>query len=375
MWSSVAAVVLVLAAFVPSASTRVVALGVEARQTMSAQFTPGKIALASTGRTLFVLGFRQCGGASCPELWSETGGSFIERVAPPRTTQHDLGYLVFANALDGYALESTWTTNPGAYSTTNGGTSWRLVLFGAQVGLVSLVASDGWFYGVTVHCMATKKGSLTCDDYRLARSRVGSMTWSSIPIPGTSQLTWQTIGLTAWGGLVTVQTPTTLLRSVGGRAPWQVIAHDSDMFSVTGGCGLTASSSSSMWAICSTGMMAAWFHSSDGGSHFKQFWWPMGTAGTDLDPVSGNLAFRYTGIELPRPGELQRTTNGGVTFLSIRHLPFTALHLEFLDAQHGYVLVSTGSVPGAGPFEVLQTSDGGHTWSRVLCDRIVTGNE
>jgi hypothetical protein len=274
-----------------------------------------------------------------------------------------MSQLVFANGLDGYAFN----TRLGDYATTNGGINWTHVSFGRDVSLSDVVTSDGWFYGVTEHCVVPKGKDWTCDDYRLARSRVGSLTWSSISIPGTGQLSWQRLGLTAWGREVTVQTPwlghagEILLRSVGGRAPLSVVSHDS-VVSVTGACDLTATSASSMWAFCPTGMQEAWLYSNDGGDHFKPFWWPFGTAGVELDPVSGSIAFRYTGISLPRQSELEVTTNGGASFVPIYNLG--VIQMAFLNRWKGYV---AGGMNGIGNnAKLLLTSDGGHSWHKVV---------
>jgi len=351
-------------------------------QATASAFTPGDITLASSGGEAFVLGTSPCGKRLCRELWSGTGRSFSERVAPPGSAPKypgDTGTtdeLVFANGLDGYALDSMWTDRPTAYATTNGALSWHKVSFGPGVGFESLVASAGLFFGVLFRCTAVPRGSVGCGDYRLARSVAGSTTWKSIPIPGTTHLSNVTIGLAAVGAYVNLLVPTQtgqqmLLRSLGGMAPFQVVAHEPAFFvAVRGACDLTATSWSSLWAVCPTGMKVAWFHSSDGGRHFRQFWYPFGTAGVTLDPVSGNLAFRYTGVELPSPGQLQRTTNGGTTFVSISHLPFntgTTPQVAFLNADSGYILRSPTTALGDG--ELLQTSDGGRRWSKVLFER------
>ena len=160
----------------------------------TAQFQPERVVLASTRGEVFVLGFKSCGTVSCPELWVGTGTSFVQRVAPPGTTPRYMSQLVFANGLDGY----TFNTKLGDYATTNGGINWTHVSFGRDVSLSDVVTSDGWYYGVTEHCVVPKGKDWTCNDYRLARSRVGSVAWSSISIPGTGQLTWQRLGLTAW---------------------------------------------------------------------------------------------------------------------------------------------------------------------------------
>lgn len=219
----------------------------------TAQFQPLQVALASAGGEVFVLGYKICTVRSCsgPELWAGTGDLFVQRAAPPGTMSRYLSQLVFANALDGYEF------NPvsGVYATTNGGASWTVAPFAPDTYVPSLVASDGWFYAVTEHCV-TSKEAMICDDYRLERSLAGSVAWSSVPIPYTSELSGSGyMGVTAWGREVTVSVRgpgegETLLRSDGGLAPLRV-AGRSDWSSTNGACELAATSYLSIWEMCS----------------------------------------------------------------------------------------------------------------------------
>lgn len=342
----------------------------------SAPFTPGDVVLSSTGGKVFVLGTAPCGKHLCGALWLGSGGLFVARVAPPGV---EPGYpgdtgsvseLVFANALDGYALESPWTTDARAYETTDGGLTWRRVSFGPGDGLVDVVASDGAFYGLLLHCQQ-KGTSTTCGDYRLARSATGTATWSSVPIPGSSGLNTLSIGLAVSGPYVTLLVPTravgdTLLRSSGGESPLRVVARQPVLIAVQGACDLTATSPSSLWAMCPTGMLVGWFHSGDGGHSFMKVWVSAGTIGATLDPVSGAIAFRYTGLIPKEQDQLQLTRNGGLSFSTIGRLPFAPgirVELGFLNAQSGYALGSVNSsLKGQ---ELLRTSDGGRHWTRV----------
>lgn len=236
----------------------------------------------------------------------------------------------------------------------------------------NLVASDGWFYAVTAHCVTAKKLAPTCTDYRLARSLVGSLLWSSIPIPGTSEmasshLTY--VDVTAWGREVSVSVPwftqrglgQTILRSFEGLAPLRV-AGRSKWSSTLGASELIASSSSSIWEIGPTGMEQAFLYSNDAGGHFRLFWQD---AGTTLDPVSGGVAYRYTAdYLLPRSlqGELALTTNGGASFIAVDHL--AVLQMAFVNRWDGYVVGATNA-QGNNP-DLLQTSDGGRSWHKVV---------
>ena len=105
-------------------------------------------------------------------------------------------------------------------------------------------------------------------------------------------------------------------------------------------------------------MTEGWFYSSDGGRHFKQFWQPFQTGGTNIDPVSGDVAFRYTGGVCPSlPSELEVTTNGGASFTPVAHLPFAG-EMAFLTVQHGYMIGSATAKASASG--LIQTFDGGH---------------
>lgn len=344
---------------------------------VSTPFTPGDVALSAAGGGVFVLGTAPCGKHLCRAFWAGTGHSFQARVAPPGPTPKypgDTGStneLVFANDLDGYALESPWTADAASYVTTDGGFTWRRVSFGPGAGLVAVVAASGWFYGVLVHCVQASPTNATCGGYRLARSAPGSGTWSSIPIPGTARLRNLSIGLAASGGQVSLLVPNeamgeTLLASTRGASPLRVVSHESALISVQGGCDLTATSPSSLWAMCPTGMLVAWLHSGDGGLHFQRVWNPAGTLGATLDPVSGSLALRYTGLIPGKQGELELTEDGGGTWSAVSHLPFAPgirVELAFSDAESGYALGSSSS--SLAGQELLETSDGGHSWSKL----------
>jgi hypothetical protein len=180
------------------------------------------------------------------------------------------------------------------------------------------------------------------------------------------------MGVTAWGREVTVSVPgprqgETVLRSEGGLAPLRVLGR-SGWTSANGACELTATSYSSMWELCFGGMRETWLYSNDGGGHFRRFWWPFQTAGTDFDPVSKDVAFRYIGgVATPRPSELELTTNGGVSFAPIHQL--LAGEMAFLTIRHGYMIGST--TVKASNSGLIQTFDGGHTWHKVLFERAV----
>ncbi len=73
------------------------------------------------------------------------------------------------------------------------------------------------------------------------------------------------------------------------------------------------------------------------------------------------MAFRYLGIESTA---VERTTDGGQTFTGVGTLPFaqgSVTRLLFVDEADGFAVGSTS----AGTAALLQTIDGGSSWSPV----------
>ncbi len=93
------------------------------------------------------------------------------------------------------------------------------------------------------------------------------------------------------------------------------------------------------WAACPTGMMESWWRTTDGGHHFLHWWETSGTGGDTFDSLSATLAYRYTGDVGPgMPGTLERTDNGGRSFVTVAHLPFDGgwqTQLAFVHERHG----------------------------------------
>ena len=121
-------------------------------------------------------------------------------------------------------------------------------------------------------------------------------------------------------------------------------------------------------------MLVSYLHSPRAYGPYVVVWAYAGTGGGGLVPVDGHVAYRYTGIPASAPEKLpgdvlQRSTNGGRTFTDVGPWPFarnvgTEPRFLFLDEQRGFGL---GTAPG-GPTtsELVETSDGGRHWERVL---------
>ncbi len=66
----------------------------------------------------------------------------------------------------------------------------------------------------------------------------------------------------------------------------------------------------------------------------------------------------------PNNGLLYRTTNGGLTW-TISSTPFSGGDLNFIDANHGWMLADLGVGAGSNAVAIFQTTDGGSTWTQT----------
>ncbi|MHB8246566.1 MAG: hypothetical protein ACYDGN_14700 [Acidimicrobiales bacterium] len=286
--------------------------------------------------------------------------------------------LVFANRADGYALESD-PANPletKVYATTDGARTWHRVAFASHTSIYRMVSSSKEFYAILVRCSGSTT-SETCDESRLGRSKLGSRTWSSVAIPGIT--TADSVGVSVQGSQVllnyqadTAGAKSMLLTSRDGKGPFT----SRSLPSLAGGaiCDRTAMQGG-VWAICPGGMMVTYLHSPSEQGPFTRVWVYPGTGGGGFAPVTGKVAYRYTGVASTDPAipanELQRTTNGGTTFSPVRRMPFTgfsASELLFFNAEDGLalgaVLPASGNV-NQEVFTLFETHDGGRSWSKV----------
>lgn len=370
------AVVALLAGYAPAARA---AASPRTDPPMERGFVPVLLSRVGASPAALVLGNGSCGTGRCLELYFEALGGVPVALSPPPSPapsesqpSGDVDALVFANRLDGYAIEGS-PTDPDSvvYATTDGARSWRLVSLGPDANVFTMIARSGRFFAVVVRC-AGPDGRQTCDDYRLARSQAGSTTWTEVAIPGTGRLDGGPVGLTASDGTVwltyeaqVVGAEPMLLRSTGGVGPFTI--HSARQLVSVAACGLTAERRGVLWAVCPTGMMVSYLRRADAGRPFVPFWDTSGTGGALFDPIGPGLAYRYTGIggARLRPYALQRTTDGGALFERIG-LPhrFRAERLLFVSRDGGFVLGSA-SAARYGIAAVIETATGGRSWTTL----------
>jgi photosystem II stability/assembly factor-like uncharacterized protein len=66
----------------------------------------------------------------------------------------------------------------------------------------------------------------------------------------------------------------------------------------------------------------------------------------------------------PNSGTMYRTEDGGLTWGNFV-VPFSRGDLNFIDAEHGWVMADLGVGAGSNAVAVFQTTDGGYTWNRT----------
>jgi hypothetical protein len=348
----------------------------------TANFQPGLVVPAGSA-TVYVLGSGRCGRGLCLELWRGTSTApdarehFTEVTAPPSsapTYPSDTGSirtLVFANALDGYALQLSNDSgliydNPSTlFATTDGGVTWHAKSFGRGLGIFGLATSANEFYVVLGSCR-NKDGGPFCGNYRLGRSPAGSMSWTAVPIPGTGALDGSRINLGAGGStaVLVYQSETTgrlrLFETRAGQAPLAAVTAEPQL-GAGNGCVPYPMAHDTIWVLCFGGMTETWSRSADGGRHFERIWTVFQTGGAVFVPVSNEIAYRS---DLMTQIPIQRTTDGGKTWTDFGRPPSARIPQILLDDEDGFSVVTLTWNKSAVPEKtsLMQTHNGGATW-------------
>jgi hypothetical protein len=350
------------------------ATGAVASTTATARPLPLMLVRVPSTSLVYVVARTSC-ASFCLQLWRTTddGGAFKLRALPPvekvqGAPAGNLDELAFANAEDGYAV--TGAKRRTLYATFNGARSWHKEKDPAPQGLSDLTASSGELYAVTSHCAKQKDGNIGCTDYRLLRSPLRSMTWSSSPIPNGRNYPWDYLGSVAAYGKdvwLTEGAKWSLIATSRNEGVTFTTSSSRSLGSVAG-CGLTSTSSTDLWAQCPTGMQVSFAYSSDGGAHWStvpttQF---MGTGGGYFDPVSNSLAYLEYGIT--QPFERVTTEGSHVTVTQVGVLSCSRVNssigaLVFTNRLDGLSICDPGDIWTAARFE--RTTDGGTTWHQV----------
>jgi hypothetical protein len=234
------------------------------------------------------------------------------------------------------------------------------VEIGAPGKVAELEAADGEAYALV--CAA---GSADCESMDLLRSPVGSPKWqqlsTSVPL--------------GYGSQFAVSGPNLYVLSGSGHL---VLYYSADMgasfsqrddpcFAGLGGSVTAAADgSSTLWAACPTGTMAAAMLSTNGGTTWRV------APKTEEFPNSLKLSAASASVALAWPsyrsvsGALVRTTNGGGSFSVVlsEPSPATISWAGFSDSVRAYAFITSNG--GTGTTQLFESNDGGATWRSVV---------
>lgn len=92
-----------------------------------------------------------------------------------------------------------------------------------------------------------------------------------------------------------------------------------------------------------------------------------------LTALDANHAWLLVALEYPVSGMLYRTADGGRTW-AVAPVPFSGGDMEFLDANHGWIMADRGAGAGSQAVAIFQTNDGGASWIQAYVnDPTLTG--
>jgi hypothetical protein len=287
---------------------------------------------------------------------TDAGRHFTE-VAGPRSPSRFTRWpdrvrsLTFADARRGYALVGDGWPAEHVMRTGDAGRTWRRDdVPGHWKGVLGLAGTGDEEFAVVL-----RHGRCSCRT-DLFRQRVGTSHWHLVrALPRRDADSG--VGLAAWGrsiwltlGVGSSRHPVGLFSSDAGR----LVARMPVTNAVS--CGLAATSPSSAWVTCSTGMLEA-FSRYDRRHLATLPVWGYGTADTGLDALSADVAVFFT-----RSGKsgIYLTTDGGRTFT--RRSSFPALGARGDGVQPSFFSPRLALAVVAGR-RVLRSTDGGVTWT------------
>lgn len=300
------------------------------------------------------------------------GASFRPMGSIPLTTAplpgtYPINQLVFSSATTGIAVG---VDSADFYLTRDSGRVWMKEGIPGVSSFREIATTKTYIYAIAAFCPTT---TVNCTDYRLERSRISSLRWTSLKIPSPLYRYGSVMNVTAFGSAVWLSTMDQVSKPFDS---WVAESRDlGQSFHVTiqrlldsvTACGIEAMSYDILWAICDDGNMTGQvIYSDDGGNH-----WIVDQANRVLsqfqfgffDPVDAGLAIVANGLE---DAKIDAVTNASAKPRVVGAIPNHrfVVGLDYLNARDG-VLLTRGIGPQPTSI-VLYTDDGGVRWKKVL---------
>jgi hypothetical protein len=314
---------------------------------------------------IYIVGSSTCARPLCLDMYrtSVAATQFARVALPPVTSESGsltgtLEHLVFANARIGFAIVGS-SRSTTLYATFDGARSWHRRTVTVPGVVESIATTPSSLYLEVANCAVTVP---FCQNFRVARSTLSAVHWTSTPIPES-----RTSAAGSFFGPIAALGTNVWVTETGSRAFVAQSRNSGHTFKLTAspellsvtGCGLTATSPTTLWAQCPTGMMEGfWFSGNDGRSWTYLSLRVAGTAGSYFDPVSPTLAYLTRG----EPSNvLVRITNSARTVTTAGRVGCpNLLALTFVDLDHGLAVCAVNAVT------YLEVSaNGGATWQRA----------
>jgi photosystem II stability/assembly factor-like uncharacterized protein len=337
--------------------------------------SPEPVLLSQVGysEVLYVLWSQNCANDKrCYALErSDNGGQTFTRVnAPPvefgPTNQNGPLYeLDFANASDGLAVVQSANSLTTLYATFNGGASWQRDFIRTDQRINSVASTSTTFYAVTSYC---PDPNANCTLGQLNSSPASSTDWTAHGLPIGLKHFSALPNVAAFGRDVWLTTqeqakPYTTFLATSYNEGETFAIRSTPMLSSVVACGLTATSTVTLWAQCDQGMMSGDIVVSYDGGHT----WSYGHGGIGqfgfgtFDPISTFAAVYINYMDGDTLHAIQFLPTGLSNAETLGKPPSTNItQLTFVSPLQGLAL---GHGNGVGDFATLyETSDGGKRW-------------
>jgi hypothetical protein len=350
------------------------ATGAEALTTpVPAHFEPGSVSFSSASQG-FVLGASPCTTEPCAaalvttangsKTWSATSAPPAPFASASSASSGSVSKVLFANGNDG------WVYGPTLWATYNGAESWATVKLGGPVYL--LVTSAEEVYAVVGNCSPSAHNCPT-PTLRLERAAVGSTAWQTVlGVSGygtTAVLTAKSAN--AWVSFAPKGAGAVMIwRSSNSGSTWQRLPNPCyEPSQATDLAGMASPRGDLLFELCAGNPGAGqegkslWASSNGGASGRVVSQLPLGGLALDIAaPTSSDiLVTAVSGASF-----VYRSTNGGSTWATHSFADGGAGFYDFAFATPSFgATVEGSSADGPNGARLLETSDGGATWSSV----------